>query len=208
MIKNIALIGYSGHSYVACEILQAQGFSVTAYVGNKASKNPYKLAYLGLETEANVVVELAQNFNYFIGIGNNTIREKLQELLSLQIGNPVNAIHPTSIISPTSTIGHGCMIGANVVINPQVTIANGVICNTGAIIEHECRIGNYSHISPGAVLCGNVQVGHNSFIGANAVIKQNIIIGNNVTIGAGAVVINNIANNEIMVGNPQKSILK
>jgi acetyltransferase-like isoleucine patch superfamily enzyme len=69
-------------------------------------------------------------------------------------------------------------------------------------------IGEFAHIGPGAILCGNVTIGDGSFIGAGAIIRQNIIIGNNVMIGAGAVVVKDVEDNEIVVGNPSKKLIK
>jgi acetyltransferase-like isoleucine patch superfamily enzyme len=87
-----------------------------------------------------------------------------------------------------------------------VEIKTGVICNTAAVIEHEVKIGEYTFVGPNATLLGAVEVGSFSFIGANSVIKQGVKIGNNVTIGAGTVVLRDIANNQTVVGNPQRVI--
>jgi UDP-3-O-[3-hydroxymyristoyl] glucosamine N-acyltransferase len=45
-----------------------------------------------------------------------------------------------------------------------------------------------------------------SFLGINSTIKYNLKIGNNVIVAAGAVVIKNVEDNDIVAGNPAKSI--
>lgn len=204
--KPIAIIGYSGHAYVVIDIFRCAGQTVTAYCDQeKKQLNPYELTYLGPEGE---VIGRLRAFDYFPCVGHNGIREKIVSRLSGELGDPVNAIHPTAVIAALTELGSGVMIAANATLNPLVTIGNGVICNTGCIIEHECVVGEFSHIAPGAVLCGNVTVGRNSFVGANSVIHQGVTIGSNVTIGAGTVVIRDIPDNATVIGNPAQDLFK
>ena len=205
--KEIALIGYSGHSYVVIDAFLSQNQRVTSYCEMKRNDlNPFKLDYLGVENHEDTI-DLLRKFDYFIGIGDNTIRRNIYlKLVSALSFDPINAIHKTAVIADNSEIGNGVLIAGNATINPLSRIGNGVICNTGSIIEHENTLGDFVHIGPGAVLCGNVKVGSGSFIGANAVVKEGVIIGNNVLIGAGSVVIRNIPDNSKVVGNPQRQL--
>ena len=204
--KPVAVVGYSGHSYVIIDILLNAGRMVTAYCdSDRKEKNPYHLNYLGKENE---VINALLSFDYFVGIGHNGIRRKIHTQLTENLGNPINAIHPSAIISASVELKHGIMISANATINPLVTLGHGVICNTSCSIDHECIIEEFAHIAPGAVLCGNVRIGAGTFVGANAVIKQGITVGKNVTIGAGTVIIRDVPDNTIVVGNPQRIIHK
>jgi sugar O-acyltransferase (sialic acid O-acetyltransferase NeuD family) len=203
-MKTIALIGYSGHAYVAFEIFFSQGMIVSAYTEPlERVANPFRLRYLGNETEPSVR-EALKNYSYFVAMGDNELRKKISEMLIPELGLPENALHKTAIISRSMNAGHGNMFAARVVVNPLVKIGNGVILNTACVIEHECVIGDYAHIAPGAVLCGDVHVGSGSFIGAGSVIRQGVRIGDNVMIGAGSVVVKNIPSNSRVVGNPQR----
>ncbi|MEO6901891.1 MAG: acetyltransferase [Bacteroidia bacterium] len=200
-MKNIVLVGYSGHAYVAFESFFSQGQTVIAYTETEEKKiNPYSLKWLGNETQQNVI-ELLKKYDYFVSLGDNALRKKVSQSLISHLGKPQNTLHKTAIISRTMDCGTGNMFAAGSVINPLVKIGDGVICNTGCIIEHECIIHDYSHIAPGAVLCGRVTIGEGSFIGAGAVVKQGIEIGRNVIIGAGAVILKNVLDNTKVVGN-------
>lgn len=204
--KPVAIIGYSGHAYVIIDILLSAGRLVTAYCdASEKEKNPYHLQYLGKESEA---INELKNFDFFACIGHNGIREKVHNQMSSLLFDPINAIHPSAIISPSVKIGDGVMIAANATINPLAELGRGVICNTSSSIDHECIIGDFAHIAPGAVLCGNVRVGKSTFVGANAVIRQGITIGNNVMIGAGTVIVKDIPDNATVVGNPQRILVK
>lgn len=202
-MKGIILIGYSGHAYVAADIILKMGRPLAGYCDREEKEsNPFEIPYLGPESSARGFKFLSTH-PYFIAIGDNKLREKICEsLLKKDFHPPINAIHPMAVLGSGMTMGKGIMIAANVAVNPMSQIGEGVILNTGSIIEHECIIHHFAHIAPGATLAGNVRVGPCSFVGANAVVKQGITIGSNVTIGAGAVVIKDVPDNATVVGNP------
>jgi sugar O-acyltransferase (sialic acid O-acetyltransferase NeuD family) len=202
--NNIAIIGYSGHAYVCLEIADLMNLVVTGYFDvEEKSFNPYNLTFLGSEEI------IKEKKLVFIGIGDNKLRSKIYNSSIIRgLNLSTNLIHPNSIISQKVEIGMNNLIGPGVIINPLAKIGNACILNSGSIIEHECAIGDFVHIAPGAVLAGNVQIGERSFIGANSVIKQGVIIGKDVIVGAGSVILNDIQDNQIVVGNPAKPLIK
>lgn len=200
------LIGYSGHAFVVYGILQAAGKKRVVGYCDVVEKeyNPFNLSYHGTEASATGLSTLRKH-DFFIAVGDNSIRSRIQEQLEKENLIPVNAIHPSAVIDPVARISEsGVMIAANVIINSLAQIGKGAICNTGCIIEHECVVGEFAHIGPGAVLCGGVAIGNGTFVGANAVIKQGISVGKNAVIGAGAVVVKNVPDNLTVVGVPAK----
>jgi sugar O-acyltransferase (sialic acid O-acetyltransferase NeuD family) len=203
--KPVLIIGYSGHAYVVIDIFLNCGRLVTAYCEeNEKENNPFHLHYLGRET---AIIYRLHEFDYFVSIGNNAIREKIQMQMSLVSHHPVNAIHPSAVIAASAGMADGVMIAANVTINPLVRLGKGVICNTSCSIDHECQVDDFAHIAPGAVLCGNVKVGKGTFVGANSVIREGITVGKNVVIGAGTVVVKDIPDNVTVVGNPARLLV-
>ena len=206
--KGIIIIGYSGHAYVVCDICHSMNRQVVGYCeAEKKTFNPYHLTFLGSEMSEEGLQALQSN-DYFIAIGNNKIRYKIQtNLLQKGINHlSTNVIHSSAVVSPKVQLEQGIMIAQNTVINSFAKIGEGVICNTSSVIEHEVKIGKYSFVGPNVTLLGAVEVGDLSFIGANSVIKQGVKIGNNVTVGAGTVVIRDIPDNQTVVGNPQRVI--
>ncbi|MEP7263430.1 MAG: acetyltransferase [Bacteroidota bacterium] len=202
-MKSVILAGYSGHAFVAADILIRSGYILEGYLDRmRKPLNPFSLDWIGDETDASVMKQLSGKL-FFAAIGDNTIRRSVTTRL-LQYGIlPANAIDPSAVISSSvKWKGNGIMVGSNSVINALLECGEGVIFNTSCIIEHECKVDNFAHIGPGAVLCGNVSVGQNTFIGAGAVIKEGVHIGNDVIVGAGAVIIRNIEDNQKVAGNP------
>lgn len=206
---NIIIIGYSGHGFVICDICELLQYHILGYCENsEKSFNPYQLDYLGNEND-NKNLELLQKNDYFIGIGDNRIRYKIQSnLLQKDLSPATTLIHPKTSISKNATIGYGTLVAANVAINPLAKIGNGVVCNTSSVIEHEVQLGDYAFVGPNATLLGAVEVGDFSFIGANAVVKQGVKIGKNVIVGAGAVILKDVPDNAIVVGNPHRILKK
>ena len=204
--NKIILAGYSGHGFVVAEAAQQANMPLFYYSEHtELNTNPFGLHYLGFEGKDSFE-GWNEDLDFILGIGDNTIRVKVAQLIKSKKKKILNVIHPTASIGQKVTIGEGNFIARNVSVNPLASMSNYCILNTGCIVEHECVINQGVHIAPGAVLAGNVTVGENTFIGANAVIKQGLKIGKNVTIGAGSVVIRDIEDNRVVVGNPAKVI--
>lgn len=206
-MKNIAVIGYSGHAYVALDTAREIDIDVQYYCERVENKfNPYRLRYIGFESETGFDWSSVDAF--ILGIGNNVIRKKVADLVLSKKKEILNIIHPLAAVSLTSKFGTGNFISINTIVSAFTEIGNFCILNSGCIVEHECKIADAVHLAPGVVLTGNVSIGENSFIGANAVVKQGINIGRNVTVGAGSVVLKDIPQNEIWVGNPARKLEK
>jgi sugar O-acyltransferase (sialic acid O-acetyltransferase NeuD family) len=204
-LKEVVLIGYSGHAYIAQDILTQMGHTVVGYCDKEEKgDNPFGLEYFGDESDSEVIVRLAE-YDCFIGIGDGTIREKITAHLTSGGITPLNAVHPSAYVAESVQLGTGVMVGAKAIINAFSTIGDGAICNSGSIVEHECKVGGYSHIAPGAVLCGSVTIGAGTLIGANSTVLVGVKIGANVTVGAGAIVLEDIPASQTVFGNPARA---
>ena len=205
-MKEVVLIGYSGHGHVAQDIFEMMGRKVKGYCDLEEKRgNQSKLLYLGKETEQDVM-ETLKSYDCFVAIGDNQKRERTSKYLLSNGIKLINAIHPSSVISGSVVLGKGVMVGGNAIINAQADIKDGSICNSASVVEHNCHVGEYAHIAPGAVLGGSVKIGNFTLIGAGGVVLHDVTVGDYVIVGAGAVVIRNVENNLKMVGNPQRRI--
>lgn len=204
MTHKVAIIGYSGHAYVICDILLSQKVEIIGYCDrDEKVNNPFDLKYLGAESKARI-----EDDHVFIAIGNNAVRKQIVETLKSRNINYCNAIHDRASISTYAQIGTGNLINNGAIINAMTHIGNHCIINTGAIVEHDCAIDSFVHIGPGAVLAGGVSIGQSTLIGANAVVKEGTNIGQHCTIGAGSVIIQDVDDHCTVVGNPGRIINK
>jgi sugar O-acyltransferase (sialic acid O-acetyltransferase NeuD family) len=204
--KEIILVGYSGHAYVLVDTALENRYRIVGYCDQKKADNdPYKLKYLGSETDDDFI-GWKEEPAFIVGIGDNNVRQRIAKLIERKSRTVETIIHETACVSKSAMLGNGCFVNKNVSINALAVIGAHVILNTGCIIEHECIIGDAVHIAPGAVLAGNVRIGERTFVGANAVIKQGVVIGKDVVIGAGTVVLTDIPDGSRIVGNPGRQI--
>lgn len=201
------LLGYSGHGMVVSEAATLSGIQILGYTDHKEVHiNPYNFDFLGDENDPNFNWENCNS--YLLGVGSNTIRERLALRVEKAGGKCMTVVHPNSSLASTASIDSGTFVARNVAVNPLVSVGKNSILNTSCTIDHECLIGNNVHIAPGAVLAGNVIVHDGAFIGANAVVKQGVTIGRNAIVGAGSVVLRNIEANQVVVGNPARILMR
>ena len=189
------LYGASGHAKVIIDILNANNETVEALFDDDGSVT-HLFDYPVLrssEVQGPLIVS----------IGNNGIRARLVDSLSVTYGK---AIHPSAIISDSAYIGEGSVVMQGAIIQSCAQIGKHCIVNTGASIDHECVIEDFVHISPHCTLCGNVSVGEGSWIGAGTVVIPGVKIGKWCVIGAGSVVTKDIPDRVLAVGNRCKVI--
>jgi UDP-perosamine 4-acetyltransferase len=169
-------------------------------------KTVLEVPVLGGDDQLPVLVR-AGITHFFVGLGgigdNGSRRRVFEGALALGM-YPVNAVHPSSFVSPSALLGHGVTVMPKAVINACAEIGDNAIINTGAIVEHDCRLGAHVHVATGAILAGAVRVGASSHIGAGAVVRQIVAIGENAIVGAGAVVVADVPPGVVVVGVPAR----
>ncbi|AET66059.1 sugar O-acyltransferase, sialic acid O-acetyltransferase NeuD family [Desulfosporosinus orientis DSM 765] len=203
---NIAIFGTSGFAREVADICWAIGYSNIVFIGI----DPNQKVLLGYDVihESCVKNLYEKNYDFVIGIGDNSIRAKIsQEFDYLKY---VNIIHPSASFGKGQLVTFNQCIGnvitAGVRFTNNIEVGNFGIYNLNSTIGHDCKISDYVNLSPNSSISGNVTLGNRAFIGTNATIIQGKIIGKCSVIGAGAVVIDHIPNNCTAVGVPAKII--
>lgn len=112
----------------------------------------------------------------------------------------------------------GVLIKDNVEIGALTTVCSGTIEPTvieeytkiddHVHIAHNCKIGRNSMVTACAEVSGSVKVGENCWIAPNSCIRDQLVIGDRTTVGLGAVVTKSIEKDNIVVGNPARSIVE
>ncbi|MBO7926580.1 acetyltransferase [Pseudoalteromonas sp. K222D] len=205
MIKELAIVGASGHGKVIADIAEQLGFIVNFYDDAYPSKThiehwPIHGTCADLIALNNTKTTLSNDV--VVAIGNNEIRQQKIQLLQQNSFNLITLIHPTAVISQYSKIAPGTVIFAGAIINAFANVGAGCIINTAAVVEHDCSIDDFSHICPNVALAGGVSVGAKSWVGIGSQVKQLITIGDNCLIGAGSTVVKNIPDNVTAFGSP------
>lgn len=200
-MDNLIIIGAGGHAKVIADIACANGYTVLGFVDD----NPNILNLLQFKKLGSVqdLPKFANTAKFVIGIGSNTVREKIAKTYNL---NFVTLVHPTAVVGSNVTIQDGTVVMPHAVINADAKIGSHCIINSSAVVEHDCDIGDFSHVAPNATLCGTVKVGEMCHIGAGATVINNLTICKNCIIGAGAVVVKDIDKSNTYIGIPAKEI--
>lgn len=199
---NMYLFGASGHGKVIIEIVRSSIACEKLKV--IYDDNPMLPTLMGIpvfKTDAAVIE--AHDAKWIISVGNNNIRKQIAEKIK---GEFMTAVHPSAILSGSSSIGGGTVVMANAVVNSDARIGRHCIVNSGAIVEHDCVLEDFVHVSPNAALAGGVYVGEGTHVGIGACVIQGVRIGKWCTIGAGAVIIRDVPDGATVVGNPGRII--
>ncbi|MGW5952780.1 acetyltransferase [Bacillus mycoides] len=205
MKKKLLIIGAGGHGKVIADIaLKMNKWKYIAFLDdNEDVKTSMGIEIIDRSTSASKYIK---EYDLFVGIGNNTIRKKVQEQLEDQGAIIPVLIHPSAIIGEQVYLEAGTVVMAGAVINCCTEIGKGCIINTASTIDHDNIIEDYVHISPGAHLAGTVKVGAGTWLAVGSVVINNINITSECKIGAGAVVIKDITEIGTYVGVPAKRI--
>jgi sugar O-acyltransferase (sialic acid O-acetyltransferase NeuD family) len=205
MKNKLLIIGASGHGKVVADIaLKMDKWQSIAFLDDDENMK----FSLGFEVigKSNEAIRHINDFDIFVGIGNNAIRKKAQECLEVEGASIPTLIHPNATLGEQVEVGSGTAVMAGVVINCCSQIGKGCIINTGSTIDHDNVVEDFVHISPGAHLAGTVNVGQGSWIGIGSVVSNNVNITNGCKIGAGAVVLKDLIETGTYVGVPVRKI--
>ncbi len=201
-MKELIIIGASGHGKVVADIARKNGYDKIRFLDDRkelAECDGYPV--IGTSKDA-----LKFDCDLIVAIGNAKVRERIQQMLENNGKHVPVFVHPSAIIGGNVRIGAGSVVAAGAVINPSTVIGRGCIINTCSSVDHDCRIDDYVHISVGAHLAGTVTVGERTWIGIGAVVNNNLKITGDCMIGAGAVIIENISETGTYVGVPARRI--
>lgn len=205
MKDNLIIIGASGHGKVVADIaIKMNKWQNIAFLDDDETiKSTIGLDVIGKTADASIYKGEA---DLFVAIGNNIIREKLQEKLIKEGFNIVSLVHPSAIIGIDVEIGVGTVVMAGVIINSSSRIGNGCILNTSSSLDHDNVIGDYVHISPGVKTAGNVGIGKSTWLGIGSTVSNNVNICRDCKVGAGAVVVKDITKPGTYVGVPVRRV--
>ncbi len=199
-MKQLVIIGASGHGKVIADIAKKLGYSEIVFFDDDESVHECGgYPVLGRSSEVGTI-----EADVIVGIGNAGVRERMQE--SIPNEKLTTLIHPDAVIAEDVVVGKGTVIMAGAVVNPGARIGKGCIINTCSSVDHDCNVGDYVHIAVGSHLCGTVTVGNSTWVGAGAIVSNNVGICSDCMIGAGAVIVKNIDLAGTYIGNPARKI--
>jgi sugar O-acyltransferase (sialic acid O-acetyltransferase NeuD family) len=205
-------LGAGGHAKVVVDILRLDGrYELVGFLDPRdelRGGSAYGLPVLG---DDDLLPQLARDgvTHAFVGLGSSgdlRPRRRVYELARAQGVEPVDAVHPTAVVSSSAELGRGVTLMASAIVNAAARLGENVVVNTGAIVEHDCVLGDHVHVATGARLGGAVVVGDGTHIGLGALVNQSVRIGSGSIVGAGAVVVEDVEDGVIVAGVPARML--
>ncbi|NBI07057.1 acetyltransferase [Senegalia massiliensis] len=205
MKDKLIIIGASGHGKVVADIAikMNKWQSIVFLDDDESIKTSLGLEIIGKTEDA---FTYKYEADFFVAIGNNEIRENIQEKFIERGLNVVSLIHPEAVIGTDVEIDIGTAIMGGTVINNSTKIGKGCIVNTSASLDHDNAIEDYVHISPGVRTAGSLSIGKGTWLGIGSILSNNVKICSGCKVGAGAVVVKDITEPGTYVGVPVRRV--
>lgn len=210
-MKNIVIIGASGHGGVVLDCIEKEGkYNVVGFIDSfkKIGISHRGYPVLGTEYDLPYIISAYNIEGGIVAVGDNWARKLLVDRLLHIIPNFnfVKCIHPRAVIAKNVSIGAGTVIMPGAIVNSGSVIGKFCILNTNSSLDHDGIIGDYSSLAPRATTGGNLILGCFSAISLGASVIENVEIGDHVVIGAGALVVNHVPSRVVAFGVPAKII--
>ena len=207
--KPLVIVGSGNGGRIALDIARACGLPVRGFLSDDlpAGKLVNGAAVLGGDDLITDGAFVAEN-SFVISIGPKAARRRLALQLIARDADMPALIHPSCIVSPHSIVGAGSILVPGSIVNSNVTIGRFCIVNAAATIEHDLFLCDGVLISPGVHFGGRTYCGEDAFVGIAACTVAGVSIGRDAVVGAGAVVLRDVAAEDVVAGNPARSIKK
>lgn len=210
-MKNIILIGSSGHANVILEALISNtSYRVLGFTDSTKGRGVtrFGLNILGKIEELPDLIKHNEIHGGIVAIGDNwtrgTIVRQVNELAP--DFEWINAIHPSAHLARNVSLGRGIVIMAGASIGPTSEIRDHCSIATNASLDHDSIMDTFSSLHPGVITGGNVRIGAFSAICLGANLIHGITIGRETVIGAGSTVLGDVPDNSIAYGTPARVI--
>src|SRR5215213_65079 len=100
---------------------------------------------------------MPSDVQYVIGIGDGSVRCRIDDWISGTGRTAATLIHPRALIGRHRvTIGDGSIICANAIVTTNVRLGRHVHLNLGVTVGHDCVLGNYVTVNPNVSISGSV----------------------------------------------------
>ncbi len=210
MENPVIIFGANHLGRAAKEIFDANGNVVYCFLDDDKKLHNTEIdnvTVLGSTDDDGFLKLIGKKCEAFVAEDDNKLRKNLVKMLQEERHiQPVNAIHPSSIVASSSDMGHGNFIDQGVKIGAGVSIGNHCLVHAGAIIGTEGKLGDFVQIGAGSVISAGSEIEDEVFIGSGVTVVSGITISKGARVGAGSVVIAPVKAGETVFGNPAQKV--
>jgi len=147
MNNNLIIVGAGAYGYVVKEIAEAMGtFDKISFVDDNAQRDD-------VVGTSHMLEVLNKDYRYaIVAIGNSVIRKDVMSAIE-EYGYEIPVlVHPKAYVSPSSSLGAGCVTEAMAVVNSNADVGRGCLICAGSIINHNAQIEDFCQIDCNAVI--------------------------------------------------------
>lgn len=210
MENPVIILGANHLGRAAKEIFEGNGNVVYCFLDDDKKLHNTEIdtvTVLGSTDDDGFLKLIGKKCEAFVAADDNKLRKALVKMLQeVRHVQPVNAVHNTTIIATSASIGYGNFIDQGAKVGAGATIGQHCIIHTGVIVGIESKIGDFVQIGPGSIINPGVEIEDEVFIGSGATIVSGITLGKGARVGAGSVVIAPVKAGETVFGNPAQKV--
>ena len=167
MNKSLLILGAGGHGRCIAELaIQLDQYAQIAFLDDSwqegTCRNSKIIGRMDSLKDHTVFTHAV------VGIGNNSVRETLQQRVLAEGFELATLVHPAAWVSPSAQLGRGCVVFAGVVIGPATQIGDGAIVNCNATVDHDGIVGDFAQLGVGVQLAGGCHIGQGAFVQAGS----------------------------------------
>jgi sugar O-acyltransferase (sialic acid O-acetyltransferase NeuD family) len=142
---------------------------------------------------------------FVLAIGIPGVRRRVAEDLIARGAEFLTLVHPTAIVTPTATIGSGCVICPNAIVSDSARLGRFGLVNYHASLAHDAAAGDFAVLSPYAALAGGARVAADVFLGIHASVGPSVSIGPRSKVAANSCALADVPADSLVLGVPGRT---
>lgn len=210
MEKPVLILGAGAVGKSAMQIFNSNDVIVYGFLDDNEKLHDTQIdevSVLGFTDEESLLSIIGEECEAFVAVDENEIRKSIvANLNKSRKVMPINAIHSSTIMAESSSVGHGNFINAGVILGPNVKVGHHCLLHTKSTLDQGVVIGDYVQIGMGVNINHGVKIADEVFIGSGATIIAGVTIEKGARIGAGSVVVSHVKENVVLFGNPAAEV--
>lgn len=207
-MNDIYIVGASGFGREVAWLIEELGtWNIAGFIdGNESIQNTI-INNIPVIGNTDFLLDMKDNINVVIAIGNPYIREKIvQKLISKETICFPNIIAKDVRISKYVKMGIGNIICTGTILTTNILLGNFNHINLDCTVGHDVVLNDYITVYPSVNISGNVNIDDYSELGTGSKIIQGKTLAKSVVLGAGAVVVKNLEESGTYIGIPVRRI--
>ncbi len=211
-MKHLVIIGARGFGREICSLVFHMKEYLSGEIDVKGFLDDNTDALLGLDGDWPAIIGPVETYEiqpddvFFCALGDSNWRKHYVGIIKDKGGTFISLIHPTALVTKTSLIGEGCVVGAYTCISTNVIIGNHVMIQPFCNFGHDARVGDFASIESYVFLGGYASVGELSTMHTKSGVIPHKSVGKECVVGFGSVVMRNVKDGAHVFGNPAKKL--